>query len=584
MACLLLAGCGRSGTPGGAESARDREAARVNALADAYVEAYFDHFPQQATLSGYTEGDHGRLSDNSLEGWAKWRAAEDDLLARLRKVDATALEGSPGETTYGFLRHQLESAVEFRACRMELWNVSPTWTGWQSELALLASTQPISTPEERRAARERFARLPRYLEEEIHNLREGLRLGYSAPKTNVRAVIEQMDALLAAPVSESPFVGMAPDSFPAFRAEMEELERSALRPAIGRYRDFLREVYLAAARQAVGVDANPDGDSCYRAAIRYHATVRVDPREVHETGLREMARIREEMRTVARRSFGTDDVRGALERLRTDPDFLFAGRSEMIEYARSAVHRSAEAVPEWFGRLPHSRVVVQAYPPFQEKSAPGGFYNPPAADGSRPGIYLINTYQAERQSRANVEPTAFHETYPGHHLQGAIALERTDLHPISRFFFLSGFGEGWALYAERLADEMGLYSSDVDRLGMLSAEAQRAARLVVDAGMHALGWTRRRAIDYLRENTALSRASAVAEVDRYIAVPGQATSYMLGSLEIQRLRELAERAQAAEFDIREFHDRVLEDGAVPLPLLARKIERWVSGPPEPVDG
>jgi uncharacterized protein (DUF885 family) len=188
---------------------------------------------------------------------------------------------------------------------------------------------------------------------------------------------------------------------------------------------------------------------------------------------------------------------------------------------------------------------------------------------------MINTYQPEKQSRAILEATAFHEAYPGHHTQFTLAQERTDLHPVSRYFFLSGFGEGWALYTERLADEMGLYSSDLDRLGMLSNEAWRAARLVVDSGMHGKGWSREQAIDYMNSHTSNPEALNIAEVDRYIAVPGQATSYLLGALEIRRLRELAEAELGSDFDIRRFHDQVLQDGAIPLTQLEGKIMRWI---------
>ena len=224
--------------------------------------------------------------------------------------------------------------------------------------------------------------------------------------------------------------------------------------------------------------------------------------------------------------------------------------------------------------MPRAPVIVEPYPPYLEKTAPGGQAVPPTADG-KPGKYLINAYKATEQSRAGLESTAFHEAYPGHHMQGAIALERKELHPISRYFFLSGFGEGWALYAERLADEMGLFSSDVDRLGLLSNEALRAARLVVDSGMHALGWTRQQAIDYVLAHTTETPDRAAAEIDRYIAVPGQATAYMIGNLEISKLRTEAEQALGANFDIREFHDLVLDDGALPLWVLREKVERWI---------
>jgi uncharacterized protein (DUF885 family) len=549
---------------------------RVNLLADGYIAAYFDAFPEEATLAGVAAGPHDRLTDLSPAARERWHATQDSMLADLEDIDPTRLpETGTSAITWAFLSDVVHNAVAFRACRMELWNVSPTWTGWQSVMALLASSQPVGSPEQNDAALRRFSELPRYLDQEMQNLTEGLRLGYSAPKHNVESVITQMESLLAAPVAESPFVAMAPDSLPDLRARMLELETSQLRPAFTRYRDFLRDTYLPLARAAVGVSANPQGDVCYRAAVRWHATVYLTPDSIRATGLAQMAEIRAQMQEIAERAFGTTDVSDALRQLRTDPRYLMRDRDEMLLVAQNAVDRAHGALAPWFGHVPDAPVVVEPVPAFSEASAPGGFYNPPSDDGSRPGVYYINLYQASTQPRAGLESTAFHETWPGHHLQGAIALERTDLHPISRYMFLSGFGEGWGLYAERLAGEMGLFSTDVDRMGMLSAEAHRAARLVVDAGMHALGLTRQQAIEYLLQNTALNEASATAEIDRYIAVPGQATSYMLGNLEIRRLRILAEERLGDRFDIRAFHDRILEDGPMPLSTLARKIERWL---------
>jgi uncharacterized protein (DUF885 family) len=558
------------------ESDSDVMTLDVNSLADRYVAAYFEAFPHQATLLGAANVTHDRLPDLSAATRERWEAAEDSILETLETIDPGSLgTGTPESITYGFLTNLIRNAQAWRVCRMDLWNVSPTWTGWQQELTLLASSQPVGTVEQNDAAYRRFAELPRYLEQETANLREGLRLGYSSPKGNVRSVITQIDAMLEAPAGESPFVAMAPDSMPEFRTRLEELETTQIRPALLRYRDFLEIEYMPAARDAVAVASNPEGASCYTAAIRYHSTVEMSPQQVHETGLEQMDEIRAEMREIARSMLGSDDVDEALRRMRSDRAYQFSSRDEMLEVAEGAVSRAEAAVPQWFGIVPGATVRVEPVPSFSEPSAPGGFYNPPAEDGSRPGVYYINLYEADTKPRAGLEATAFHETYPGHHLQGAIALEREGLHPLQRYMYLSGFGEGWGLYSERLADEMGLYSGDVDRLGLLSNEALRAARLVVDAGMHALGWTRQQAIDYMLENTAESESSVTAEVDRYVAVPGQATSYMLGNLEIRRLREQARTALGDGFDIRAFHDRVLEDGAVPLVMLREKIERWI---------
>jgi uncharacterized protein (DUF885 family) len=375
------------------------------------------------------------------------------------------------------------------------------------------------------------------------------------------------------PLEDSPFLD------PARRAGDEQFRESLTRnvdeeinPAAHRYRDFLADEYRPAAREEAGVAANPDGEACYRAAVRFHTTLALSPEEIHQNGLRQMERIQAEMREIAQRLFGTQDVREALARASSEPRFTFRTEAEILAYAQAAVDRAREVVPKWFGTVPQAGVVIRPFPAFLKRTG-GGFYS--AGPPGQPGVYQLGTYAPEKLSRAGLEATAFHETYPGHHLQSYVVLERGGAHPVLKYLYNSGMGEGWALYTERLADEMGLYSSDIDRLGMLSNEALRASRLVVDPGMHALGWTREQAITYMRENTAQSDEAIAYEVDRYLAVPGQATAYLTGSLEIRRLREEAEARLRDRFDIRAFHDRVLENGTISLPMLGLEIERWI---------
>jgi uncharacterized protein (DUF885 family) len=562
-----------SAPPAGDAAARDLAAKQVTALAGSYVKEYFDAFPYQALVAGAPEVHPDRLVDHSLQALKRWEDVEDRLLAELRKTELKLVEGRPEATTYKFLQNQLEAAKGFRVCRTELWNVSPTWTGWQADLPVVAGMQTAETAEQQKNALARFSEVPKFLDDEIANLQEGIRLGYTAPKGNVASVINQVNALLAAKVADSPFVKIAKPDAKAFRARLEELETKGIRPAMTRYRDFLRDTYLKAAREPIGVSANPNGAACYAAAVQYHATVSMTAQQVHDLGLAQMERIQAEMREIGRRSFKTDDPVKLIALVKSSAQYRFTSRDELIKYAEAAVARAKEALPKAFGRIPSAPVIVEPYPTFLEKTAPGGQAVPPSADG-KPGKYLINAYNATAQSRAGLESTAFHEAYPGHHLQAAIALERKDLHPIQRYFFLSGFGEGWALYSERLADEMGLFTSDVDRLGLLSNEALRAARLVVDSGMHALGWTRQRAIDYVLAHTTETPDHAAAEIDRYIAVPGQATAYMIGNLEIRKLRDEATKSRGEKFDLRAFHDLVLEDGSLPLWVLREKVERW----------
>ncbi|HEU4453486.1 MAG TPA: DUF885 domain-containing protein [Longimicrobium sp.] len=557
-------------------AATDPAAARVNALADELVAMFLRRSPELGTFYGLPGTTHEGLTDNSMAAFTAFQRVEDDFRRRVMAVDPTPLRGRPEYTTLAFLREQVESNSQGRVCRGELWNVDQMF-GWQVQLGQLAAIQPVGTADLRRQALARFRLVPRTIDNETANLREGLRQGYSAPKGNVRRVIEQLELLTAGQPGDSPLASPAlRDSTADFRRQWLALLADSINPAIRRHRDFLANEYLPRARDAIGVAAHANGAACYQARVRSFTTLEKDPNWIHRTGLQQMEKIQAEMLQIARRSFGTDDVPALLERLRTDTAFTFRSREQILSYVDSAIARSKREMPKWFGRLPQADVVVVPYEPFEERSAAGASYEQPAADGSRPGRYRINLFEPERQSRAGMESTAFHEAIPGHHLQLALAMERPQSHMITRLLGNSGFAEGWGLYAERLADEMGLFSGDLDRLGLLSNEALRAARMVVDPGMHVLGWSRERAVDYMLRHTAESRTGVDNEVDRYIAWPGQATAYMTGMLEIRDLRDTAERELGPRFDVRAFHDRVLEDGTVPLPLLREKIEKWIA--------
>lgn len=286
--------------------------------------------------------------------------------------------------------------------------------------------------------------------------------------------------------------------------------------------------------------------------------------------------ISQQFSEIGKRSFGTSDPAEVLKIVKDDSQYRFSSREEIIQMAEETVERAEAELPKWFGLVPEMKVDVVPYPSFQEKNAPLGQAIPPSRDGKIAGQYIINTYQPETQSKSFIESLSIHEAHPGHLFQVYVSQTGAEIHPITSYFFLSGFGEGWALYAERLAEEMGLYTSDMSRVGWLASEAHRSARLVVDSGMHALGWTRQQSIDYLARHTTLTPNQTVAETDRYIATPGQASSYMVGALEIMALRSEAEQALGDDFDIKAFHDIVLEDGTVPLAMLRVKVEGWIA--------
>ena len=546
----------------------------VKALADTFLAASFERNPEQITMFGIPNHRQDKLTDNSLDAIKAWESREDAWLAELKQIDPATISAPPLRATYAILREQLEGPIALRACRNELWTVSQFVNAWQVQDGYLVTIQPVGTDDARKDALARWSSLPKFIDNEIANLREGIKQGYTAPKGNVRITIDQFNTLLAGPLSASPFDSPSVrDKNPEFKKSYDALVKDQINPALKKYRDFLVKEYLPAARETIAVTAIPNGAACYDASVRFHSSLPVPAAQVHEIGLKKVADIDAEMKDIAEKSFHTSDVPALLKKLSTDKQYLFKDRAALIAYSEAALTRAKEKVPADFGLWPKADVVIQPYPAFREKNGPNE-YNSPAEDGSRPGVFFINAYQAEKQSRVESESTAFHETIPGHHLQGAIALERKDIHPIGRYFGNSGYGEGWGLYSERLADELHLFSDDVERLGMLSDQQLRAVRLVVDSGIHTKNWTRQQAIDYMLAHTAENPHDAVSEIDRYIIYPGQATAYMLGAIEIRNARDAAQQTMGTRFDIKAFHDRVLEDGAVPLTFLKQKIATW----------
>ena len=567
LAAVLLASA-----PADAQ-ARDTAAAarRVAELADRLLADYFRENPDAATRLAIPGARHDRLPDNSLAAVRRRQAREDSLWREVERIDAQALRGRPEWITYGFLRETLEASRATRVCRGELWPVNQM-SGWQVELATLAGAQPVGVDSMRAHALARFGALPRYLRSETDNLREGVRRGFSTPKRNVRLVIDQLDALLAAAPEQSPFHAPASrDSTPAFRAAWRALLVDSIHPALRAYRDFLANEYLPAAREEIAIAAHPDGRDCWRAAYRSYTTVDRSPEEVFALGQRTVARNRERMTALGRELFGTADPAAIVARIGSDTANRFRTRDEVMAFSREAVERAKAAVPRAFATVPRAPVAIEPIPAFRERAA-SAHYEPPADDGSRPGTYFIRLYAPEEQRRGVAEITAFHETYPGHHLQIAIAQERPAAHAITRFVFNSGFTEGWARYAEALSEELGLYRTPYARVGRL---AWPARGMVVDPGLHVLGWTREQAVDYILEAGSRSRAEAEVLVDRIVVWPAQLTAYDTGALEIFALREEAERRLGSRFDLREFHSRLLEDGSLTLRMLREKMERWM---------
>jgi uncharacterized protein (DUF885 family) len=549
----------------------DALAARAVRLADEYVAEFVREFPEAAELSGLTVERHDGLTDNSMTAVRRWLANEDRWARELQTMSLADLEGRAEWVTLGFLKEAVESSRAARVCQYWYWPVNHL-SGWQAGFSQLADAQPVGTDDKRRDALARWSKVARSIDNEIENLREGIRLGYSTPRANVLLVREQLDEILAQPVTEWPFYSPARrDTSEEFKRQWTELLTNSLKPAVERYRNYLRDEYAPRARTDIAIRANPNGAECYRAAFRAYTTIDRTGEETFRLGQARVERNRREALEIGRTRLGTRDLKSLVERIRSDPSNKFRTREEMLEFARAAVVRSGRAVSGWFRRTPRSQMVVEPYPDFLGKTASDSYW-PAAQDGSRPAMYRIALPRFSETTRSNSEITAFHEGYPGHHLQISLAAERVSAHPITRLVGNSGFVEGWARYAEALAEEMGLYTSDYARA---NRRLWPSRGMVVDPGIHLFGWTREEAAKFMAESGRFGPEEAARSVDRIAVWPAQLTAYDTGALEFFALREEAESALGRRFDLREFHDVVLESGSITLPMLRQKVRSWI---------
>ena len=547
---------------------------------------YWEHVLETNPLSATQLGDHrydDRLPDITPEGIAKEERWLRDFEKRVAAVDAASL-GTEDKITRNALLFEIQSAVAGLGCGFEEWVVDPLG-GPQVEFFNVPSYQGLTDPASGKTMVRRWKAMPAYFDQHVANLKRGLAAGKVSIRAQVERTIAEIDEFEKMPLDEWALVKPAADppsswsaaERTAFSKELKSAVSDGVRPALLRYRDFLRAEVLPKTRgnDKPGILNVPGGAECYQSLILRHTSLTLPAEEIHKIGLNEVARINDELRGLGKKVLGTDDLEKIHSQLRTDPAMHFKTRDEVAAKAEEALRRSEAAMPKWFGILPKAPCNVVRMEAHEEKHSTIAYYRQPAVDGSRPGSYYINTYAPETRPRYEAEALAFHEAVPGHHLQIAIAQELKDLPEFRKHSGVTAFVEGWGLYSERLANEMGLYSGDVDRIGMLSFDSWRACRLVVDTGMHAMGWTRQQAIDYMIANSVLAENNITNEVDRYITWPGQALAYKLGQREIFRLRDKAKQAMGPAFDIKQFHDVVLRDGAVDLGTLGKLVDDWI---------
>jgi uncharacterized protein (DUF885 family) len=546
----------------------------LDRLGEEYVAAHYGADPFAATISGVA-GYDAEVPDPSRAAAAQLRERLGALATALDSLDPAALDPAD-RVSHGMLARLLRDERETLHHGLDEVAVTATMLG---PLAQVVATVPAATVNDAPAAQaylDRLRRVPEFIDGWSQRYRQAAADGRVATAIGVRQAIAQVDSYLATPPERDPLTGTAPGEevdAAQWRAKVHELVNTAVRPSLARYRTVLADELLPVARtdDRVGVCHVPGGPEGYASLVRSHTTTELTAEEIHRTGLDLVERLRDEFAERGGRALGTSDVAEVLDRLRNDPALRFTSAGQIVDTVTGALRRAEAALPDQFHDYDIAPCVVKEMDPAEAENAVLGYYLPPTADGSRPGAHVVNTYRPELRTRFEYEPLAFHESVPGHHLQFAVAQSRTDLPRFRRFAYVTAHSEGWALYVERLTDDMGLYSDELSRLGMVSFDAWRACRLVVDTGMHLHGWSRDRAIAFMRDNTALSDTNIANEVDRYIATPGQALAYMVGRLRINELRDRTRAAQGDAFDIRAFHHNMLAHGSLPLDMLEEAV-------------
>ncbi|MCX2782695.1 DUF885 domain-containing protein [Microbulbifer thermotolerans] len=548
-----------------------------------------DHWQYSLREDPITAGRMGtpdyndRLPGVSAQDRARRLKAEQEFLARLKRIDETQLSQSD-RINRELLTWVLENSIESSQLYLDRIPFNTFYSFWAAALEAnngLAMNR-VKDYEDYIARIKDFGR---YFDENIANMRQGIKDGFVQPKI----VVEGVAPTVRAQVKKDPKQSSLYTPFENFPSAISPKEQQRLRragekaiaesaiPAFARLADFLETDYLQAATDSIAAEALPGGKDYYRHTIKTYVTLDMDPAEIHKIGLAEVKRIRAEMDQLIKESGFKGNFAEFTQFLRSDPQFYARTPKELLKEAAYVAKKIDYQLPQFFGKLPRLPYGVVPVP---EEIAPNyttASYNPAAIGGTRGGAYWVNTYALDQRPLYELPALTLHEAVPGHHLQGALSQELENVPAFRRNLYLSAFGEGWGLYAERLGKEMDdVYTTPYEHFGRLSYEMWRAARLVIDTGIHSQGWTRQQALDFLADNTALSKANVRAEVDRYISWPGQALSYKMGEIKIRQLREKAEKTLGDKFDLRAFHDAVLANGALPLELLEEQIEQFIN--------
>jgi uncharacterized protein (DUF885 family) len=579
LTAMLLAAAWAAGS----QAAEDKSG-RLDALYAQYWEEYLELNPIAATFQGDPRY-HDRLPNTLSEAY---RQETHDFNARwLRTVEAVGPEGLDEQDLVSYQMFVRDAKQELEGDRFPDW-LQPVdqfrnLAGLVAQFGSGTSAQPFKSVKDYDDWRKRASRVPVLFDQAIANMKQGIERGVVQPKALMENVVTQLDKLIKDKPEETLFwkpIENMPQAFAEedrkrITAEYRVLVEQELMPAYRKLRAYVADEYMPKARATSGLAALPDGEAWYSYLVRRHTTTDLTPAQIHQIGLDEVARLHGEIRGVMKQVGFEGSMEDFFRFMQTDPRFTFNSEEALLEHYRSLEDKIMAKVPEQFSRMPKAGFEIRAVEPFRAESAAGGSYMRPSEDGSRPGIFYVNTFDLPTRKTWDAEDLFLHEAIPGHHFQLAIQQELTGLPAFRRFGGETAFSEGWGLYAESLGRDLGVYTDPYDYFGYLQNDLWRAIRLVVDTGLHSKGWTREQVIEYMLKNSAESETQSTAEAERYMAIPGQALAYKIGALKIRALRDEAERALGSKFDVRKFHAVVLEGGSVPLEVLEARVKRWI---------
>ncbi len=556
---------------------------------DQLFEDYWDFQMERSPMWATYLGDHrfdDRLPDISQAARDSQKVALEEFLRRANDLIAKSGIGPRDSLNVDLFVREIQIELEDWKWNDHLMPITQQ-SGPQIDFPELVNYHPFKTVRDVENYIVRLKQFNTYIGQHIINMNLGIAQGLVPARVTMEKVLPQVKAHIVddplnsifAEAIEKMDTAIPPDQRERLRRDMINTIRLDIVGGYDMLLTYLKTYYLPACRDTVGYLALPQGKERYANRVRRYTSTNLTPEQIHELGMRELKWIRAEMEKIKDSVGFKGSLAEFIEYLKTDPQFHFTTTDSLVEGFKNILAEMDKKMPQLFGRLPKTPYSYREIEPYRAESAPDAYYYPPPEDGSRPGYFYINSFKPEQRPKYTMQALAFHEAVPGHHLQIALQQELTGLPKFRRNGGYTAFVEGWGLYSERLPKEVGFYNDPYSEFGRLTFEAWRACRLVVDPGIHYMGWTREQAIAFMRENTGLSDLNIESEIDRYIAWPGQATAYKVGQLQILKLRAMAQEQLGSKFDVRAFHDELLSDGALPLDLLENKMERWVTSIP-----